>query len=67
MSSLELLPEHVIELWTRNGTHRIELLSGDITALPMEDKVNIFMASAFPGRLFQSYLFYTESYWKVVK
>lgn len=49
MSRLTLDPEHVIELWTRNGSHKIELWSGDITLLPLDQKVDIIMVSAFPG------------------
>jgi len=50
MSNLRHNPEHVIELWTKNGTHRIELLSGSITTLPYQQKVDIMMISAFPGK-----------------
>lgn len=42
-------PENVIELWTRYGSCQIELLSGDIAALSVEDAVDIVMVSAFPG------------------
>ncbi|XP_052768889.1 uncharacterized protein LOC128209084 [Mya arenaria] len=49
MGSLQLNPEHVIELWTQNGLYRIEMLFGDITKLPREEKVDIIMVSAFPG------------------
>ncbi|KAL4237274.1 hypothetical protein ACF0H5_001993 [Mactra antiquata] len=42
-------PDNVIKLWTRNGPCQIELLSGDITSLPMEESVDIVMVSAFPG------------------
>ncbi|KAH3853277.1 uncharacterized protein LOC127875226 [Dreissena polymorpha] len=46
---LRLNPDHVIELWTQNGMYRIELLYGDITTLPRDQKVDFIMVSAFPG------------------
>ena len=39
-----------ITITTQFGKSRIELLKGDITDLPLEDKVDIVMTSAFRGR-----------------
>ncbi|XP_074651161.1 uncharacterized protein LOC141905942 [Tubulanus polymorphus] len=38
-----------IDLVTDEGHHEIQLLLGDITLLPPEDKVDLLMISAFPG------------------
>ncbi|XP_064629100.1 uncharacterized protein LOC135488421 isoform X2 [Lineus longissimus] len=44
-----LLVKSTIEVPTPNGHYKIQLLVGDITALPLQDKVDIIMVSAFPG------------------
>ncbi|XP_053381055.1 uncharacterized protein LOC123529545 [Mercenaria mercenaria] len=49
MSDLQGRPEDVIELWTRSGPCKIELLSGDLTRLSRDDMVDIIIVSAFPG------------------
>ena len=49
MGELALHPDNVIQLWTRNGDCEIQLLSGDITRLPVAQKMDILMVSAFPG------------------
>jgi hypothetical protein len=46
-----LLVKSTIDVPTPNGHYKIQLLVGDITALPPQDKVDIIMVSAFPGRL----------------
>ena len=51
MGSLALNPDNVIKLWTRNGDCEIQLLYGDITKLPLEEKMDILMVSAFPGTI----------------
>ena len=32
-----------------DGVHEIQLCFGDITELPLKDKVDVVMVSAFPG------------------
>ena len=52
MGTPALNPDNVIKLWTRNGDCEIQLLYGDITMLPLEQKMDILMVSAFPGTIF---------------
>ena len=37
---------------TSNGEREIQLCVGDITALPVEDKVDVILISAFPSKWF---------------
>ncbi|KAL5007943.1 hypothetical protein ScPMuIL_013524 [Solemya velum] len=46
---MSLVVKEKLTLWTRNGNCEIQLLYGDITQLPMEEKVNLIMVSAYPG------------------
>ena len=42
--------ESRIYVLTSNGEREIQLCVGDITALPLEDKVDVILISAFPSK-----------------
>ena len=41
-----------IKLQTQDGLREIQLCFGDITKLPVEEKVDVIMVSAFPGLIY---------------
>jgi hypothetical protein len=49
MPASAITVQDTITVETSFGKHDIELCYGDITALPMEEKVDIIMVSAFIG------------------
>ncbi|XP_030852601.1 uncharacterized protein LOC100890762 [Strongylocentrotus purpuratus] len=49
MSEAELIVANSIKVLTQNGECRVDLCLGDITRLPMEDKMDVIVISAFRG------------------
>ena len=47
--------ESRIYVLTSNGEKEIQLCVGDITALPLEDKVDVIVISAFPSKCLVNY------------
>lgn len=50
VKEMSLITESRLYVWTPGGEREIQLCVGDITALPVEDKVDIVMVSAFPSK-----------------
>ena len=46
---MSLIVENRIYVPTYNGEKEIQLCLGDITMLPVEDKVDVILVSALPG------------------
>ena len=49
MLTMALVLKEKICLTTPQGVSEVQLLFGDVTLLPMTDKVDILFVSAFPG------------------
>lgn len=48
---MSLIIHDTLSLTAENGVSKIQLCIGDITKLPKEDKVDVLVVSAFPGKL----------------
>ena len=47
---MSLIVHDTLSLTTENGVSKIQLCIGDITKLPREEKVDVLVVSAFPGK-----------------
>lgn len=48
---MSLIVHDTLSLTTETGVSKIQLCIGDITKLPREEKVDVLVVSAFPGKL----------------
>ena len=47
---MSLIVHDTLSLTTETGVSKIQLCIGDITKLPREEKVDVLVVSAFPGK-----------------
>ena len=50
-NQMSLIIHDTLSLTTETGVSKIQLCIGDITKLPREEKVDVLVVSAFPGKL----------------
>lgn len=50
-NQMSLIVHDTLSLTTETGVSKIQLCIGDITKLPREEKVDVLVVSAFPGKL----------------